>query len=75
MSHDSLAKLCNQRTDKIIYSIPLYAKKPEIIYDYEADISRTELFVTPASKQLLWSRAGKCSPTGLQGKYMGPSVT
>jgi len=75
MSHDSLAELRNQRTDTQIYCIPLSVKQPEIINNYGADILRAELFVTTASKQLLWCRAGKRSPTGHQGKYLGPSVT
>jgi hypothetical protein len=56
MSHDSLAKLRNLNLDKRIYSLTLSEREPEIINHYEAELLRAELFVTTASRHLLWSR-------------------
>jgi hypothetical protein len=59
MSHDSLAELRNPHFEKQIYCLTLSEREPEIINNYEAALLRAELFVTIASRQLLWPRDGQ----------------
>jgi len=59
MCQDSLAELSKSDFDKQVYSLTLSERGPEIINHYEADLLRAELFVTTASKHLLWPKDGQ----------------